>query len=754
MAFVGRFLPLIAVISCALGCGESKKGGAANASSSAVVSPSPRERGEKVVLSIIDELRWCDVNHRGLLIDLGTARATGTQVLEAAAPPAIAAAERQGASWARLFDKELRVTFFHPEPSPVFVSVRAVAARARRASVSIDDVPIGTLSLQEGPSRHYATATTRSPLGVGRHELVIRLGGAKGSDAEPYAELDWVRIGVPDELKRTYGAPTDVDMSMPTASLANVPHRVLAVRAPTTLACSLRIPETARFRANIGMRGDGEASVRIALVRDGVGKQELGRFDVVGGGDARWTEIDVSLAKFAGAVARLELEAYSTTGTGRLLFGDPTVVVPARPVAVVPRARAAIVIVLDGVERSDLPPWRDTPSPHAPNLKRLAESALVFDQHRSPSSRVSSAVATLLSGLAPLTHGVLDASARVPKTLLSIGDIARQGSVRGSMWTGVPTTSAVFGFAAHWEAFAAYPSNEGRAATAPIDDAAVWLTEQSAKPNPDRPMLAFVHARGGHPPWDITPDEADQLPPKNYTGAVRPRDSAQAVAALNGRFSALAPPDEERMRAMFFAALHTQDAAIGALIRKLEEAGRWDSTLLVVTGDVASGRSSMFADGQPLSEATLSVPLYLHFPGGAYAGQRHAHPTDHADVTRTLLLALGLEPPAELGGRDLANVASGADDSGHMSVAYTDDAYSARWGGYVLHGRFDERRPSFCDVLRDPTCRFDRSMHQPIAADAFTRRFVEVHAALPPPLPRETAQLDSESAATLKVWGL
>jgi arylsulfatase A-like enzyme len=323
------------------------------------------------------------------------------------------------------------------------------------------------------------------------------------------------------------------------------------------------------------------------------------------------------------------------------------------------------------------------------------------------------------------------------------------------MFTGSPTTFAAFGFDSHWEGFFSYPPNEGKPATAPVDDAAAWLDEVPEKTEEARPMLAVVVARGGHPPWDLTPEETAKLPPPKYSGALRARDAAQTVANLKGRWSRLAPGDAERLRAMYFAGLYGQDAAIGKLMRRLEETGRWDSTLFIVTGAVSSGLKNLFAENVPLAEPALTLPLYVHFPGGGWAGQRIAEPTEMADVTRTMLVALGLKPPPEMGGRDLAAVAAGLDEDTHrLRVAFGDQAYAARWGRYVLHGKLDGRRPELCDLSLDPTCSYDRFDAEPMAAFALFRRFADVDQRRGTIPDREPVSLDSETAAMLKVWGL
>src|SRR5690606_33776247 len=102
-------------------------------------------------------------------------------------------------------------------------------------------------------------------------------------------------------------------------------------------------------------------------------------------------------------------------------------------------------------------------------------------------------------GPPPSEHGLVDGGASLSPAVQTLARIAGNASVRAAMFTGVPTTFGFFGFEPHWDRFQSYPPNGGRLATAPIDDAAAWLSETLA-PNESRPMLAFVHGRGGHPP--------------------------------------------------------------------------------------------------------------------------------------------------------------------------------------------------------------------------------------------------------------
>lgn len=734
------------------GCGErSSVTGAATASSAA--EPPLVPPGLRKVMSMVDDLGWCDIDHRGLLFDLGTDAVAGRFGYALATPRGIVASEYEGATWARVYDGKLSLTFFQPRAERVFIALRARGRDPRKADVMLDDVPLGTVAL--GPeTKVLSTPTTRLPIDEGLHELTVRFRGAKGSEEEPFAEIDWVRVGVPDELTRSYGAPTLFDVRALAAQLGGVHRRALALRAPTVVGCTLRVPPGATLRASVGVMGGGKATAVVSIREDGAKPIELRRVDVEGGNAATWTDLDVPLADFVGRVVRLELDGAETVGTGRLLFGDPTVFVAERPAPEVVRAKAAVVVVLDGVDRAELPPFRSE-VPHVPNLKHLVSSATVFEQHRGAATLANAAVATLLTGLPPRSHGLFDAGARLPKGLRTMGDVAREGSVRAAMFTGVPTTFAAFGFDRHWESFFAFPPNEGKPSSAPLDAATAWLSEVGTKEKEARPMLAVIHARGGHPPWDVTPAEAAKLPPQKYAGAMRARDAAQALASLQGKFTRLTSADEERLRAMHFAALYGEDAAIGRLVRKLQDIGLWDQTLFVVTADASSAMRALFAEGAPLTEDVLALPLYVHFPGSSPTPVTVSRDTDSADVTRTVLTALGLSPPPEIGGRDLAAVAAGLDEEAfRIRVAHAEDGFSARWGDYVLLGKLDDKRPALCDLARDPTCAYDHAVRRPLVAHALFRRFAAIEAARPKPPEREPLTLDSETAGMLKVWGL
>lgn len=760
---------------------------AAAAAASAAASAAPEAPPARELVHLVDALPGCVLEHRGLLFDAGPGAlpgrvawegpagasprlslasaprgrdaSPGASFAQAPPPPGVEAVEHDGSTWARVSERQIKITFALPEPSPVFVSLRAFGLASRSATVSLDDYVLGTVRLPRDQVRIATTATTALPVDPGLHTLTIRFSG-RSVDGQPFADIDWIRVGVPDELSTAYGPPTLRDVVAPGAALGGVPHRSISLRAPGAVRCAIRPSRATRLRAAVGVLGPGEGDAEIRVVRDGQEPVLLRKVHVVGGDKATWTDVEVPLDAFAGQVVFLDLRATTSARGGRILFGDPVLVGPAEAPPAVPPARAVVIVALDGVERADLPPWSGRADPRLPTLSELAATGTTFERHRAPSTVVGAVMASLLTGLPPQAHTLGDQGARLPERVTTIGAIARDSSVRTAMFTGVPMTFRAFGFGAAWGKFLEHPPASGDPASTPIDAAAAWITE-TAREGRDVRMLAVVHARGGHPPWEVAPKEISALKPADYAGPIEPRRAGQVLAKIRAsrrRTKILTSADRERMRDLAAIALGGQDRGIGAMIAALKAAGLWEETLLVVTGDVSSGRSdeALYGDALDLAEPPLTLPLYVHFPGDLYTGQRVTSPTEIVDIPRTALAALGLSftPGRKVLGRDLAAVASGREDiNPEPQVAILGDRYSSRWGELVLFGRFGAP-PFLCDLVLDPTCAFNRRDLMPQATMALFRRTLAFDAQTRAPASqREPATIDPDTAAQLNVWG-
>jgi arylsulfatase A-like enzyme len=387
-----------------------------------------------------------------------------------------------------------------------------------------------------------------------------------------------------------------------------------------------------------------------------------------------------------------------------------------------------------------------------PELARLASHGTTFGLNRAASSLASADLASILTGLPPLAHGLDDADARLPRGATTIEEACRQGGVSTAMFTANPTTGVAFGFDRGWDSFVAHDPLEDAPGTQVFDDAAAWIEAHKSER-----FLVVVHARGGHPPWDVSPEELKTMPPEGYFGMVEPRRAAEGLAKARKHPGRFKEDDRVRVWALYDHAVDAHDAALGKLLAALRAAGCDDDTAVVVTGDVAAseGPPVPFVDVDTLEEPLLATPLVIRWPTvDALAGRRIEAPSSPVDLGRTVLAALGLSPPPAFQGVDLAQVAQGALVPAERPLAATRGGrFAVRWGPFVLLGVRD-RETRMCDLSLDPTCVADLRATSPLALESIHRWAIDnLAGATPSPLPREPAVLDEHTTAALVRWG-
>ena len=145
-------------------------------------------------------------------------------------------------------------------------------------------------------------------------------------------------------------------------------------------------------------------------------------------------------------------------------------------------------------------------------------------------------MASMLTGSPARAHGVSEPDAMLGPNGITIAEAARQAGVVTAMFTANPTTTATYGFARGWETFTARSPAEDGPATAVFEDVERWLDGHKE----DR-FLVVIHARGGHPPWDVAGDEKD-LPPAGYTGSMDAKHAGEVLAKVRRQRRASSSP--------------------------------------------------------------------------------------------------------------------------------------------------------------------------------------------------------------------
>lgn len=174
-----------------------------------------------------------------------------------------------------------------------------------------------------------------------------------------------------------------------------------------------------------------------------------------------------------------------------------------------------------------------------------------------------------------------------------------------------------------------------------VEEAIRWL-ERDRKD----PFFLYVNFQTSHVPYTIPADAPHPFgPPLTFPVSFGrfPRDSAAAV-------------HRQYLNAMAYI-----DTQIDSLHAALVADGRWDSTIVVITGDHGQAfyEHGVAAHGNGLWQEQVRVPLIIRIPGES--GATDPRPASHVDVAPTIAALLGLPPQPAWQGISLAGPVPAAD---------------------------------------------------------------------------------------------
>jgi arylsulfatase A-like enzyme len=320
-----------------------------------------------------------------------------------------------------------------------------------------------------------------------------------------------------------------------------------------------------------------------------------------------------------------------------------------------------------------------------PHIDRLAAEGVLFENAVSPMPQTNPTHTTMLTGLNPVSHGVLfNRYIHLPGGVVSLPEVlAGNGYATAAFVSGSTLERSV---STLWERFELYeddfspyaflPAGTMRFGVCRLLRRAVKMAGGRTRVTPDRrsagaalskverwladnagaPFFLFVHFFDPHGPYD-PPPPYDLMYDPSYSGN------------LDGDWYALSP-DEKReltedpvevahMSARYAGEVSYADANVGVLLARLEELGLLERTLVVLTSDHGESLTEhgyYFDHGAYLYEVSLGVPLIVRLPGGENGGTRREELVTLADIAPTTLDYLGISNARDTDGRSVANL--------------------------------------------------------------------------------------------------
>jgi len=193
--------------------------------------------------------------------------------------------------------------------------------------------------------------------------------------------------------------------------------------------------------------------------------------------------------------------------------------------------------------------------------------------------------------------------------------------------------------------------------------ARVWLEQQYKR---SEPFFLFVDTFDPHEPWDPPQYYLDRYDP-DYMGdellepAYEPADYAT-------------PAEIEHMRKMYAAEVSLVDRWIGYLLSALDDLGRRDDTLVLLTtdhgfyhgehnliGKLRLDRENKICGRWPLYDTIASGPLVIAGPG-IPAGERRDCLVQPADLMPSMLEYVGAPLPATVQGKSVKPIIEGQEE--------------------------------------------------------------------------------------------
>jgi len=306
---------------------------------------------------------------------------------------------------------------------------------------------------------------------------------------------------------------------------------------------------------------------------------------------------------------------------------------------------------------------RDT----TPFLDALAARGVLFEHAISPCPRSLPAHMSMLTGLYPPEHGVVDPGLRPSPAVPLLAEHLQAAGYTTAAFTGGGAVSADFGFARGFQRFDGRGTVETSDVRRVVDEGIDFV----AGLDPDERFFLMLHTYAAHAPHD---------PPGEYGArfwegarpplAVHSADSVRIGGAEGRRVTRQEIAWRE---AMYDAEIRFVDDALAHFFTQLEAIGVTDVTVIVTAGHGEEfGEHGMFGHGQ-LYHETLHVPLLVVHPG-LRGGHRVTSLVELVDVSPTVLELAGLRPDTPtMSGISLLPLLVGPDDpSGTTAVAMAD----------------------------------------------------------------------------------
>ena len=305
-----------------------------------------------------------------------------------------------------------------------------------------------------------------------------------------------------------------------------------------------------------------------------------------------------------------------------------------------------VLVSVDTLRADRLGAYGYAARPTSPAIDGLLGSGVAFEQAMAQRSTTWPSLASVLTGLYPSGHGVVQNGYGFPDQIATLPEVLGAAGYRTAAFLSNMCQANHQG----WDDFACAGGQDGKTLRRALE----WAEARAPESGTAQPFFLWVHLFGAHSPYYNGGDLAARQLDPGYDGPLGPKKwQLDRVMTEPLRLTAR---DVRHLDALYDAAVMGSDRHVGSLLAGLRQAGRLERTVVVFLSDHGEelyDHHGYLYHACSVYQTALHVPLAFAAPELLPAGSRVPQTVELVDVTPTLLDLLGVAPPAGLHGRSL-----------------------------------------------------------------------------------------------------
>jgi arylsulfatase A-like enzyme len=390
-----------------------------------------------------------------------------------------------------------------------------------------------------------------------------------------------------------------------------------------------------------------------------------------------------------------------------------------------------VLILVDTLRRDHLHAY-GYPRETSPSLDALAQRSVVFEQAISAAPWTLPSAMSLLTGRLPSSHHVENDGMKLAPGIPILAEVLKEGGYATAAVVSHIYVDSPFGFRRGFDQFDDFGLAEDYRFEAGMEPRASQVTDHALaevqRLGKRRPFFLLVHYFDPH--WDYDPPA-----PYNtrftgaYTGKMTGAYKTFSEYALPGAI--ITPADLQHLEDLYDGEIAYTDSQIGRLLKRLEDLGVAQRSVVVVVSDHGEEfkEHGTLGHGRDLYDEVIRIPLLMADLRQPSQERRVGEEVRSIDLFPTLCALAGVLPPRGVQGASLIPFLSGAGGEGRPAISETIrfDAYrkSYREEKAKLIVGLENNSREFYDLQSDPGERIDLWQQRAVEALAMEQALFE-----------------------------